>query len=871
MKRVSTLMTLLALCVACSQSEVVEQAGSKQRLLFSGSASNIVRTVGYNNTDLPSQISVYGFHTKDGQTLEYFDDIAYLMQDRNTYRTNEEHYWTNGVLSFFSFAFEDLNCITADIKTTNHALQFSNPNPLVDSSVEQSDLIYAVNTDCTQEKYGITGVPVFFKHALSQIAFNAAVRNPTIQVEIQSVQLKGLYKEATLTLPEATTSASDEQVAVWSDWKTSQDWCGFDGSVTPAQIAFSASGTTLLSSDLRMIPQKDDQVTLSVNCKVTAANDAQIGIFEGERTYDITIDWQPGVRYTYNLIFDKIGEEIFFVIEIEEYKDEPFKMYYTATERVEPNNETHAVHQPHKDRVVPFGGGATYLPEKSHFDATTGQGYWAFDKVPTSIGCCAFRECDALLSVYIPEGVTKLEYRAFRDCDNLSAVYLPEGMTTFVGDAFQNCPNLTHIVLPSTMTSLGTYSFASCKSLRSIVIPEKITSLGTALFADCSSLTKVTFPENLTFIGHTVFSGCTSLKSIQIPAKVTSMDGNIFLGCTGLTSVELPEGLTKLGYNDFDGCTSLKHIDLPSTLTTMEKGVFRGCTALTSLEIPDGVTTFSAQMCEGCTNLTAVTLSPQTTTIGAKAFYNCSSLPAITLPETLTAIGDDAFYGCLVLKEISIPESVTTFGRRPFSLCPNLSSLSGKFATADHRALIADGVMVAYADQGENGYVVPDGVTFIEDALFYERANLTSVTLPAGLTTIGVSAFAYCSGLLSITFPEGIETIDTSAFSRCTGLLSVTFPEGLTAIGYSAFSGCQSLPSVTIPSTITTLNDYTFYNCSALAEVIVLPTTPPKVGSNYVLRATAATMKVYVPAESVDAYKQAVGWNYHASRIRAIE
>ena len=71
--------------------------------------------------------------------------------------------------------------------------------------------------------------------------------------------------------------------------------------------------------------------------------------------------------------------------------------------------------------------------------------------------------------------------------------------------------------------------------------------------------------------------------------------------------------------------------------------------------------------------------------------------------------------------------------------------------------------------------------------------------------------------------------------------------------------------------TMKTLNDYTFYNCSALAEVIVLPTTPPKVRTNYVLRATAATMKIYVPAESVDAYKQAVGWNYHASRIRAIE
>ena len=572
-------MTLLALCVACSQSEVVEQAGSNQRLLFSGSASNIVRTVGYNNTDLPSQISVYGFHTKDGQTLKYFDDIAYLMQDRNTYRTNEEHYWTNGVLSFFSFAFEDLNCITADITTTNHALQFSNPNPLVDSSVEQSDLIYAVNTDCTQEKYGITGVPVFFKHALSQIAFNAAVRNPTIQVEIQSVQLKGLYKQATLTLPEATTSASAEQGAVWSDWKTSQDWCGFDGSVTPAQIAFSASGTTLLSSALRMIPQKDDQVTLSVNCKVTAANDAQIGIFEGERTYDIAIDWQPGVRYTYNLIFDKIGEEIFFVIEIEEYEDEPFKIEYTSFDG--------QIVKPY----YPGAFGANITDNKYE----NGKGVITFDGPVTSIGADAFYNCRNLTSVTIGNSVTKIGYGAFEGCSSLTSVTIGNSVTRIGERAFFGCSSLTSVTIPDSVTSIGYSAFCNCSSLtafygkfasednRCLIVNGELTSFAPA------GLTEYTTPNSVTEIGGSAFSNCSSLTSVTIPDSVTEIGGHAFYNCSRLPSVTIPDSVTEIGYRAFSDCSSLKEVYCkPTTPPTLGGSAFYGNASGRKIYVPIG-------------------------------------------------------------------------------------------------------------------------------------------------------------------------------------------------------------------------------------------------------------------------------------------
>ena len=93
---------------------------------------------------------------------------------------------------------------------------------------------------------------------------------------------------------------------------------------------------------------------------------------------------------------------------------------------------------------------------------------------------------------------------------------------------------------------------------------------------------------------------------------------------------------------------------------------------------------------------------------------------------------------------------------------------------------------------------------------------------------------------------DGITVINTNAFSSRTSLSSITIPNGVISMGQEAFRYCTSLTSVTVKSaTPPTLGFGVFYNGS----------------SNLV---------IYVPAESVDAYKSASGWSTYADRIQAI-
>lgn len=97
---------------------------------------------------------------------------------------------------------------------------------------------------------------------------------------------------------------------------------------------------------------------------------------------------------------------------------------------------------------------------------------------------------------------------------------------------------------------------------------------------------------------------------------------------------------------------------------------------------------------------------------------------------------------------------------------------------------------------------------------------------------------------------------------------NVTYGNDVTVIGENAFSGRTELSSVVIGSSVTSIGSSAFYGCSGLTSITVHSVTPPTLGS-YVFDNTN-DCPIYVPSESVDAYKAASGWSKYASRIQAI-
>ncbi len=137
------------------------------------------------------------------------------------------------------------------------------------------------------------------------------------------------------------------------------------------------------------------------------------------------------------------------------------------------------------------------------------------------------------------------------------------------------------------------------------------------------------------------------------------------------------------------------------------------------------------------------------------------------------------------------------------------------------------------------------------------------------------SSSAFDATILSNTYKDGVGIIEFNApitqignyaFSDCDSLTSVTIPDSVTTIGEWAFNGCSNLTSVTIGDSVTTIGSWAFKNCSSLTSVYCKAVTPPA-GGSWMFDGNASGRKIYVPAESVEAYKSASYWRNYKSDI----
>lgn len=163
---------------------------------------------------------------------------------------------------------------------------------------------------------------------------------------------------------------------------------------------------------------------------------------------------------------------------------------------------------------------------------------------------------------------------------------------------------------------------------------------------------------------------------------------------------------------------------------------------------------------------------------------------------------------------------------------------------------------------------IGDCVTEIGNGAFSGWSKVTGdLVIPDSVETIGDNAFKYCSGLTgNLVISDSVNNIGTYAFQWCSGFTgTLTLPTGLTEISAGIFYGCIGLTSITIGTDVTTIGNNAFDTCSKLKSIYCKATTPPTLG-NLVFYGTN-NCPIYVPSESVDAYKSASGWSNYADRI----
>jgi hypothetical protein len=113
------------------------------------------------------------------------------------------------------------------------------------------------------------------------------------------------------------------------------------------------------------------------------------------------------------------------------------------------------------------------------------------------------------------------------------------------------------------------------------------------------------------------------------------------------------------------------------------------------------------------------------------------------------------------------------------------------------------GIVITQYNGENTKVVVPDEidglpVLVIDEKLFQDRVDITSIELPESVTSIMWGAFYNCTGLSNIKLPTNLRHISGSAFYGCVSLTSITIPDSVTLdmYDYEIFYGCINLTEV---------------------------------------------------------------------------
>lgn len=340
--------------------------------------------------------------------------------------------------------------------------------------------------------------------------------------------------------------------------------------------------------------------------------------------------------------------------------------------------------------------------------------------------------------------------------------------------------------------------------------------------------------ENAKFCHECGFNLFGAKQRVEAPTynedeKVENNELKYYKGSASKYSVS--NGIVTIKYHAIES-DSIKTLVIPSSVTKIESG---GINIVKSNSVLDPSKAYG-----GCINLECIEVSSDNKVYKSinGDLYNKEGTSLIqyavgkksevfNVPEGVVKIELGALFGANNLKKIILPKS---FGDDEFILGlpkeqyveieihkdnPNYKVVNGHVYSKDGK------VFVMYnGRKGEKTFVVPNGVTVVDNCAFCDKAELERIVLPHGLVSIGEMAFDSCVNLSDINLPSSVTSLENSCFACCESLEHITLPHGIKEIPPHAFES-SGLVHLIVPGSVKVIGEYAFSGCNSLTHVVI--------------------------------------------------
>ena len=378
--------------------------------------------------------------------------------------------------------------------------------------------------------------------------------------------------------------------------------------------------------------------------------------------------------------------------------------------------------------------------------------------------------------------------------------------------AFYACDSIASVDF--TATKIGNEAFYDCEAITTARIAAK--TIGASAFKNSATKEPAKFEINADTIEDRAFNSCYAITEAKITAKV--IGAYAFAYSAGKEPAKFEIKADNIGDNAFTGCSKLEDAVLGESLESVGNSAFKDCASLKGITIPDSVTGIGGRCFSGCESLAYAKIGAGVSVIPDEAFNNCKSLPEITIPKTVERIGNNVFPGCFALADVTIADRETEL-----KLGSNVKS--PMFSSCPLKSVYIGG-NITYGTTADDGY-----------SPFYRNTSLETVRITDRETEISENEFYGCTSLKSVSMGDGIDTIGRYAFSGCSSLESFSFGTGLKSIGDEAFS-----------------------DCTGMKKLVSKTAVPPVCGPQALDDINKWECTLYVPQESLDAYRSAAQW-----------